>query len=262
MKRVVVITGAGSGIGKETAGLFSTGGDIVVNISLNVETNEDSNIYNCDVSVEEEVESVFQKIYNKFGHIDVLINNAGFGVSGAVELIPTTNINSIYNVNVLGVIYCSKHALKYMKPGAKIINIGSAMAFFPLPFRSIYASTKAAVVTLSYGMRMELNNFGVSVCVICPGDVKTNFTKNRVKDFQTNEKYGDRIKNAAGSLDEKENKRMSPIIVANAIFKQANKKKTKHMVIVGFKYKVLYVLQKLLPAKWVLAVTEKSFGGF
>lgn len=261
MKKVAVITGGSSGIGLQTAKLLKEKNYDVVILANNIE-KENTNNYKCDVSNEEQVKAVFEQIGKKYNQIDVLINSAGFGISGASELIEASQINNLYNVNVMGIVHTSQQALKYMKPGAKIINLGSAMAFFPLPFRTMYASSKAAVVTLSYGMKMELEEYGVGVCVVCPGDVKTNFTKNRVKNFVTNEKYGQRIERAANELDGKEDKRMEPIVVAKQIVKQLESKNMKRMIIVGTKYRVLYVLQKLLPTSWVHKVIAKNFNGY
>lgn len=262
MNRVVIVTGGTSGIGKEVVKIFTKQGDKVVIFSLNATESDRQWAYSVDVSKEEEVKGAIEKVVKNFGKIDILINCAGFGVSGASELIPTSSIQNIFDVNVIGTILCSKHALPHMSKGAKIINIASAMAFFPLPFRTMYAATKSAVVTLSYGMRMELKSNGIDVTAIAPGDVKTNFTKNRVKFYETNDKYGNRIENAANDLDSKEEKRMSPNKVAEIIIKQANKKHSKHLVIVGGKYKILYILQKIFPTGWVLKITDKFFGGY
>lgn len=258
--RVVVITGGNSGIGLETANLFRKNGDIVIVISKNVE--EDQLNFKCDVSNYEQVKQVFEKISKLYNKIDILINNAGYGISGASELLPNSQVQNLFDVNVMGVINCTQCALPFMNKGGKVINIGSAMAFFPLPFRTMYASSKIAVVNLSYGLRMELKDFGIDVCVICPGDVKTNFTKNRIKNFETNEKYGQRIKNAAESLDSKEDKRMPASYVAQKIFNVCNKTKIKPLVIVGNKYKLLYFVQRFFPINLILNVIEKNFGGY
>ena len=70
------------------------------------------------------------------------------------------------------------------------------MAFFPVPYRAFYASVKSAVVTFTYAQRSEIKPLGIDMCTICPGDIKTNFTANRVKEFETNERYGDAIQKA------------------------------------------------------------------
>ncbi len=260
MNKVVVITGGNSGIGKQTAELFQKQNDVVVVVSKNVTPSETD--YECDVSNFEQVKQVFFQIGEKFGRIDVLINNAGYGISGAAELLPNEAISNLFEVNVMGVVNCSQAALPFMQKGGRILNLSSAMAFFPLPFRTMYAASKMAVATLSQGMAMELKQGGIGVCAICPGDTKTNFTKNRVKHFETNERYGNRISNAASGLDGKEEKRMNPIVVANAIVGQANRSRMRPVVIVGTKYKVLYHVAKLFPLRLRLFLTEKLFGGY
>lgn len=259
-KRIVVITGASSGIGLELKKLFEMVGDTVISISR---TNKDNaeNFFPCNVSNYLEVQETFRKIKEQFGKIDILVNNAGFGLSGAVELTDVEKIDDLFATDLMGVIYVYKEAVKLMGEGGKILNISSACALFPLPYRGLYASAKAGVNLFSQSMTMECKPFGVQVSSICPGDVKTNFTKNRVKDFTTNERYGTRIETAAGSIDDREDKRMSADYVANKIFNLANKKNMKPFVIIGGKYKALYFLTKICPRKWLLNFTEKFFGG-
>lgn len=259
--KTVVITGASSGIGLDTAKLFAKNGFEVVNISR-TPSPELSNNYLCDVSKEEEVKAAFDQIKQDYQQIDILINSAGYGISGATELISAVDTQQLFAVNVFGSLYCIRQALPMMKRGSKIINIGSAMAFFPVPFRGLYAASKAAINSITYSLRMECAPFGVQACTICPGDVKTNFTKNRVKKFETNDRYGERVKNATQGVDWKENKRMDPAKVSHAIYKQAIKNKTRPMTIVGGKYKLLHFLMRFFPLSLLLSVAGKVLGGF
>ncbi len=261
MGRVVVITGGTSGIGEACAKEFINNGDTVIVMSRK-NNNHSQNFYMCDVSIEPMVHDVFEKIYNKFGAFDILINNAGYGVSGAVELIDSGEAQSIFDVNYFGVLNCLKHAIPYMNKDSKIINMSSACALFPLPFRSLYCASKAAVNSLSFATAMEVKPLGINVVAVCPGDVKTNFTKNRVKVTETNERYGDRIKNAAENIDSKEDKRMSPDVVGKKVLKIANKKNPKPLVIVGGKYKFFYFMKKILPTRCLHSFLYKYFGGF
>lgn len=254
--RNVVITGGTSGIGLACLNQFNKKGDRVIILARHNPENL-PNFYACDVSNEEEVKKTFDEIGTKFGVIDVLINNAGFGISGAIELMPTSDIKKLFDVNFFGIINCYKHALPYMKKGGSIINISSVCAFFPLPFRGLYCASKSAVNLLTYSQRMECKPFGIKVSAVCPGDTKTNFTKNRVKNFETNDRYGDRIKNATEKVDSKENNRMKPEKIAKAIYKVSIKKNPKPYIIVGFKYKIL----KIFSLRILLYFTSKFFGG-
>jgi len=260
MNRVVVITGASSGIGKATKEKFEANGDIVYNLAL--EDLNEKNYYKCDISNSAEVERIINEIGQKEGKINILINNAGYGISGAIELTTDEQAKRIFEVNTLGSFYVMKHAIKFMQSGDKIINIVSACALFPVPFRSFYCASKSALNMLSYGLSMELKPLNIQVCSVCPGEVKTNFTKNRVKNFETNERYGERISNAAHYIDKRQDKRMSPEIVANRIFKQANKKKMKNMIIISKTYHILYPISRIIPIKWLLNSTNKLLGGF
>ena len=110
-------------------------------------------------------------------------------------------------------------------------------------------------------MKMECEPFNVNVCSVCPGDVKTNFTKNRVKNFETNERYGDRIKNATLKVDSREDKRMKPEKVAKVIYKVSLKNNPKPFVIVWANYILLFFAMRFLPLSWLLHFTSKLFGG-
>lgn len=259
MEKVIVITGASSGIGLTTGRLLKNNGYKVVNISK--ENCEEFETFVGDVSNYLALEEFFNKIGEKYKEIFALINCAGFGISGAVELTQEALAQKIMDVNFLGTFYAAKYALKYMKKGAKIINISSACALYPVPFRTFYCASKAAVQMLSYGLKMELKNAGIDVCAVCPGEVQTNFSKNREKDFSTNEKYGDAVKNAALHIEHNEKKRMSPQVVANRIFKLINKKRMKPFVIVSGKYKILNFFTRFVPQSLILKGSNKILGG-
>ena len=262
MKKVrnIVITGGTSGIGKACLEKFLSSGD---NVIVLARKNPDKlkNFVKCDVSNFEEVKNAFLEIKKQFDTIDVLISNAGYGLSGAIELVDNKEIEGLFDVNLFGVVNCYKCALPLMKKGSLIINMSSACAFFPLPFRGLYCSSKSAVNMLTYSMKMECEPFGVKVCAVCPGDVKTNFTKNRIKNFDTNDRYADRNKNATSKVDGREEKRMKPEKVANLVYKVSKKSRVKPYYIVGFKYRALKFAMRFLPLSSLLFFTSKIFGG-
>lgn len=258
--RNVVITGGTSGIGESCVEYFKKKGDNVIVIARK-NPNNLPNFYPCDVSDEEQVLKTFTAIGQTYTYIDVLVSNAGFGLSGATELTSNSDIQKLFDVNFFGVVNCYKYALPYMKKGSSIINVSSVCAFFPLPFRGFYCASKSAVNLISYTMRMECAPLKIKVTSVCPGDTKTNFTKNRVKNFETNSRYGNRIKSAAESIDSKQEKRMPPIVVAKRIYKISRQKSPKPYVIVGAKYKVLNFFNKILPLRWLLFFTQIGFSG-
>ena len=259
MSRTIVITGGTSGIGLALKELFEKNGDKVVTFSIDESASQDH--YQGSVAHEIKVNQVFNDVHEKYGKIDMLINCAGFGMSAITEIAPMEKINAVMDVNFYGTLYCSRAALRYMSEGSKIVNLSSAMALFPVPFKSIYGAAKSAVLNLSFAMRMELAPAGIDVVAICPGDTKTNFTKNRIKEFETTERYGDRLKTSTEHNDAKENKRMSVTYVADQIYKLVNKPKTKPFYIVGGKYKFLYFLTRLTPKSLLINMTGKKLGG-
>ena len=256
--RTVVITGANSGIGLGLKNLYTKNGDRVITLDKSVEQNTDTEFF-CDVSVESEVLEVFDIIGEKYGHIDVLINCAGYAVYGATELIDTNKAKAMFDVNYFGMLSCIKGALKYMQKGSRIVNISSACAFFAVPFRTHYSASKSAVSMLSYGLWMELKDSGIDVICICPGDVRTNFSKNRVKTFDTNERYGNKIEESAKQIDEREPKRMTIEFATKKMFKICNKKRPKQMYIVGSSMKWAYIFGKIFPLSLILKFTKKYF---
>ena len=258
MNKIIVITGASSGIGQNVAKLFKENNDIVVNLSKHIAKEDKYNI-KCDVSNEEMVKKAFEHIKNEYSHIDILINNAGYGISGVTELIDLSKAHEQFNVNFFGALMCTNYALKIMSAGARIVNISSACAIFPLPYRTLYCASKSALSMMSKSMRMELTSAKIDMVAICPGDTKTNFTKNRVKSFETNEKYGNNIVSATQKLDMREDKRMSPEYVADQIYKIANKKSTKPEYIIGRKYKLFWLASRLLPQSLFNKVLQKLF---
>ncbi len=259
MNKIVIITGGTSGIGLDLKNLFTKNGDIV--ITLSTRDLDEENHYSCDVSDENKVKETISLIAEKYGHIDIVINNAGFGMSGITELVPTEKIHHLTEVNYFGTLYVTRACLPYMKSGSKIINVSSAMALFPVPFRAIYGSIKSAVLTLSFALRMELAPLGIDVVAFCPGDIKTNFTKNRIKEFEINERYGNRLKTATEKSDSREEKRIPSFVCAKQMFKKITKKHTRPFYIIGFKYKLLYALCKITPKSWLLKITNKLYGG-
>jgi len=258
MNKIVVITGATSGIGEELKRLYNLNGDTVINLSYDVK-EEDLLNFRLDVSKREDVFDVFEKIHSHYNRIDVLVNCAGYGVFGATEVLSKAECEKIIDVNFFGVLWCSQACIKYMQKGSRIINISSACALFELPYRTMYCASKSAVNSLTFGMRMELRQFGIDVVSICPGDIKTNFSKNRVIEINENDKYAKALNESIGVIGKKESARMDRAKAVKKIYKICNKRKSKPMYIIGRKYKFLNFLKKIFGLKVWLHFTYKMF---
>ena len=252
-KRTVVITGATSGIGKGLKEAFEKKGDIVVDISRNGST------YKCDVGDEKKLKSVFDDIYLNYGEIDILITCAGYGLSGAIELTDENEAKRQFDVNFFGTSNACKHAIPIMKKKSKIVIISSATALFPLPFKAYYCASKSAVNSFAQSLKMELSKTEIEVTSICPGDIKTNFTENRVKHYETNDRYKNAVELSTKPTEKTEKRRMSPVYAVNKIMKIIEKDKFKPQYIIGRQYHLFYFFKRITTTKFLNNCITKIF---
>ena len=185
----IVITGAGSGIGKETAKLFLNNGYRVALIGRKSEAliktannNINAMILPCDVSDYTKVNKTFLKIYKKYKRIDILFNNAGISKkSGTIDEISVKDWTEVVNINLLGSYYCAREVFKIMrlqKPqGGRIINNGSISSHSPRPLSSSYTSTKHAITGLTKSISLDGRKFNIACCQIDIGNAKSNLTR-------------------------------------------------------------------------------------
>mgnify|MGYP000939925263 FL=1 len=146
MTKVAAITGASSGIGRETAKYFQRKGWKVYNLSRRPSGEPGIIHIAADVTDEAEIEKAFALIHAESGGLDLLINNAGFGISGAVEFTELKDAKRQFDVNFFGTLSCIKAALPLLKESrGRILCISSAAAVFAIPFQSFYSATKAAI---------------------------------------------------------------------------------------------------------------------
>jgi short-subunit dehydrogenase len=191
--QVVLVTGASSGIGRQVSLDFSEQGvKSIILVARSQPKLEDLEktihkkfdiqtiVYPCDVSKKSEVEQMGREILNRFGHVDVLVNNAGFGLYGKVQDQSIEQIESVTFTNFLGVVYCTKVFLGSMitRKSGHIVNIASVAASFGVAGLSAYCASKYAVLGFSESLSQELHGTGVGLTVVSPMGVKTNFFNN------------------------------------------------------------------------------------
>ncbi|BDC19770.1 SDR family oxidoreductase [Acidianus sp. HS-5] len=174
---LAVVTGASKGIGKATALKLKSLGYTVVAISRSVPDVGDEKVQ-LDVSNKEDVFKTVNYLIHKYGLIDVLVNNAGFGVYGSFLETDLSEEEYMIRTNLLGPIYFMKAVLPYMVKQRKgsIVNIVSEAAYVSSPKLLVYSATKAALAHITNGLWAEMRKYGVKVSGIYPGPVKTNFT--------------------------------------------------------------------------------------
>ncbi len=253
--RVVIISGSTSGIGKELCRLYRERGDVVVGMARSADGDDIA----VDMTDSDAVAAAVEAVAARYGRIDTVIACAGAGLSGATELLPISEIEKQTALNYTGAVKLVQCALGHMGAGANAVFVSSACALFALPYRAAYCASKAAVNMAAFGLYMELRKRGVRVSSVCPGDIQTGFTKNRVKYGDGGERYGDAPNRAAQKIDGREHKRMRLRPAAKKIFKCCIKSK-KPLYIIGFKYKVLNFMRRVLPQKLFLDITGRLFG--
>ena len=264
MTKTVVISGASSGIGLTTARLLHLAGYNVIGLSRNYPLESyDFNYLLCDITKEDEVKNLIKELEKITDKVDVLINCAGMGVSGALEYSTLEEAKQIFDVNVFGHFILTKELLPWLRKSsdAKIINIGSVAGELIIPFQTFYSMTKAAIHAFSEGLRVELKPFNIQVTSLMPGDIKTNFTANRKPPLvEEDELYGKRIKNSLARMAKDEETGMPAICIAKAIKKLIEKKSLPVAKTVGFKYKLFLLLNKILPKRLVSFIIKKMYG--
>jgi short-subunit dehydrogenase len=249
-KRVVVITGASSGIGFATAHKFSLYADVVYNLSREKGEDENINFIETDISNPEEIKDAIRKIIHKEGQIDILINNAAVGISGPVEELLTTDIVRVINTNFLGTITAAQAVIPFMREARKgtIINISCVSAGAPAPFTGIYTAVKTAVENFSASLRKEIKPCKINIITLLASNIKTNFTENRIKQESNNKIYKYRMSKSIGKIEYAEQNGISAEAVAETIYKLSNKKYfIKPIKVIGTANKIKLFFRKFAP---------------
>jgi len=258
MKKVVVITGASSGIGNVCANYLFEKGYKVYGLNRTPIISEKINYIKCDVADESQVKYALQSIEED---IYAVINNAGIGISGAIEHTSSEDVDRIIAVNIKGVINVCKYAIpRLRKTKGKIINIGSVAGELTIPFQTFYSLSKVAISTYTEGLRMELKPFGIKATTVLPGDTKSAFSSNRKKTEVVDELYGDRIQKSIARMEKDEQKGKDPLSVAKVIYKLLRRKNPPVKVTVGFTYKMFVFLKRIFPSKFVNYILYKMYG--
>lgn len=262
--RIVIVTGATSGIGLETASLFAKKGCRVYGVSRgSVALPAGTGVYfiNADVTDEAGIKAAVEEVIEREGHIDVLVNNAGFGISGPVELTDTAAAKRQFDVNFFGMLNCIKAALPAMDgTGGIIINLSSVAAVTPIPYQAFYSASKSAINTLTMALANELagrkskGGKPIRAAALMPGDVKTGFTAARQKDTAGAELYP-KLESSLGKMEHDEQNGMPPSALAKRAYSISLKKHPKPLYSCGLMYRFFCVLAKVLPNRlvnWIL----------
>ncbi|RDK87120.1 SDR family oxidoreductase [Marinirhabdus gelatinilytica] len=256
MSKVVFITGASSGIGR-TVGLYlHNKGYQVFGTSRSPEKYKDEvpfPLLELDVTHPDSIANAIGEIISRKGAIDVLVNNAGVGITGPIEETPTPEIRNAFETNFYGPLHVIKAVLPQMRKqgNGHIINVTSIAGYMGLPYRGIYSATKAALEVTTEAYRMETKQFGVEMTNIAPGDFATNIASGRyhaplMEGSPYKEAYGNTLQMMNQHVDEGKD----PTEMARAIHRIIETKHPKtHYKVGAFLQKFSIVLKRVLPGK-------------
>ncbi|MCL5004271.1 MAG: SDR family oxidoreductase [Patescibacteria group bacterium] len=280
-KKVVLITGCSSGFGYLTALKFARGGWFTFASVRDLESTGAKELWEIkkkenlplellpiDVTGSLSVEEGVNMAVNKFGRIDVLVNNAGFGYFGPVENFTIDEVKSQYETNVFGVLRMTKSVAPIMREQklGTIINISSISGLITFPLYGVYASSKRALEALSEALRFELKPFGIKVTLVEPGSFRTGFDRGRrgPRPDEVHDTSYHKLLGQSGVGPVKTYKRFLPTFlreagdpqkVADLIFRISQTPNPKARYLIGLDARFLNLLKKLLPEflwEWLL----------
>jgi short-subunit dehydrogenase len=195
--RTAIVTGASTGIGRETARLFARAGANVVLAARNAErlarVAQELQAYRgrslavpTDVTDSQAVEAMVKRAAEEFGSVDILLNNAGLGLYARLADGSMENVRYLFEVNVFGALNCIRAVVPYMKQQRRgqIINVSSLAGRIAAPYEGAYAATKFALTAISDALRLELFDYGITVITVYPGPIETPFRENALKEME------------------------------------------------------------------------------
>ena len=258
--KTAVISGASSGIGLCLSKNLVLRGYKVYNLSRRPSEAEGVISIKTDVTDEASVISAFDVISSECESVDLVVANAGFGISGAVEFTETSEAKRQFDVNFFGVLNVIKAAMPHLKKSrGRIVATSSVAAIFSIPFQSFYSASKASVSMMMSALANEVRPFGVSACSVLLGDTKTGFTDARAKSHAGDDVYGGAISRSVAVMEKDERGGASPEKVASKISRVATKRRVKDKYVIGFSYKCLAALNKILPSGLVNRIVGKLY---
>jgi short-subunit dehydrogenase len=260
---VVLITGISSGFGKEIAHLLVTRGYKVYGTSRReIECDSRINLLNIDVTDVLSVQKGVQMVLDAEGRIDVLVNNAGMGITGSLEDASEDEMHLQMNSNFFGMVHLVQAVLPSMRANrrGKIINISSLAGLMGLPYQGYYSASKYAIEGFSDSLRMELHEFGIQVILVNPGDFATHFTQNRRKVAHHSEDYLTQFQKTLSVIEKDETNGLKPVVLAQeieAIIKASHP--SSRYIVASAEQKLAVYLKKFLPSSWFYSILRSHY---
>ena len=261
MCKVALVTGGSSGIGRCAAKALLDAGCAVYELSRRDIPQAGIIHLTADITEDTQVRQAVAKVIEAEGRIDILVNNAGYGISGAAEATDPAASHRQLEVNLFGLDNVTRAVLPQMRTqgSGRIVCLSSIAGILPIPFQLWYSVSKSAIASYCLALANEVRPYRISVCAILPGDIATGFTDARQKDERADAAYGGRVSRSVAGMERDERGGMNPEYAGRFVAKYALKKNSRPLVAMGFSYKCVAVLTKLLPRRWSNWIVGKLY---
>ncbi len=267
MKKIILVTGASSGIGQACANELHHRGNIVYGSSRQIKKLDGVNFNPLQIDVTDalSVEMAYKQVIQEQGRLDVLINNAGAGLAGPAYAMPLDQARWQFETNFFGVVAMNNCVLPGMiaNRSGLIINVSSLAGLFGLPYQSMYCASKYAIEGYSESLRMELKNCGVKVVMINPGDFKSGFTSQRKKIVCTldNNDLRDNYQDAITAIERDENNGSNADMIAKLMQKIVVSSRPSRRYLTGdLGQRIVPFLKRMLPDQVFVKLINSHYG--
>ena len=235
-KKIAIVTGGTSGIGKATALALRGAGYTVYEFSRREAGVEGLHHIRADITDETQVRAAVQQVMDAEGQIDV-------------EFTDTADAQRLFNADFFGMVRVNRAVIAHMRAAGRgrIVNLSSVAGPLPIPFQTYYSAAKAAVNAYTMALANELRPFGITVCAVQPGDIHTGFTAAREKTVTGDEVYGGRISRSVSRMEHDEQTGMDPTAAGRFIARVAQKTSHKPIYTIRLDYQFFVFLKRILP---------------
>lgn len=269
MKKTVLITGTSSGIGKAAVLEFARQG---WNVAATMRSPEKETafaslpnvrLYALDVTDNDSIQKALSAVKNDFGNLDVVVNNAGYGLDGVFEAMSDDDIKKQFDTNVFGLMRVTREAIRLMRPqgGGKIVQIASMGGRLAFPLYSIYHASKWAVEGFSESLHYELLPFNIQVKIIEPGIIQTEFT-GRSRHFvrpDNDTAYDGYLAKFEKAAEDALKNAETAEKVAKTVVKAAGDNSSKMRYPVGSPAPMLLLMKRLIPDTWFFKMMRMTY---
>ncbi len=261
--KIVFLTGATGGLGSAIASFLSQHNYKVYGTGRKKIDSDNFEWIPMDLTDRDTIQNAVDYVLKKEKRIDILINNAGIGITGSVEETGLNDIRRVFEVNFFGLLDVIQHVLPVMRQqkSGLIINVSSIAGYTGLPFRGVYSATKASVMRISEALSSEVKQFGIKVVDVAPGDFKTNIAQGRIYTGLSPESpYFDDYQRVLRMIDDEVNNGLEPDVLGQKIYRMTTITSPKLRYNIGlFLQRMTPYIKCILPGRFFEKLINKHY---